>query len=248
MNTDNTSIAGETIDYGPCAFLDEFDPAKVFSSIDRGGRYAFGNQPRIALFNLACLAETLLPLIAGEGGNIDDAVRGAGERLDRFRATFEDAYARTLRQKLGLARDEEGDAALSNDLLERLAASEVDYTRFFRGLSSAAGDASGDATLASLFREPGAFHEWVLRWRARLDHETDDAIAIGERMHRANPAFIPRNHRIEEAIEAAVSGELAPFERLVSVLARPYDDQPEHADLAIPPRPEQRVRATFCGT
>ncbi len=241
MNTDNTSISGETLDFGPCAFLDEYDPRKRFSSIDEGGRYAFMNQPRIAQWNLTRLAETLLPLLADDE---EEAARVATERLNAFGAKFEAAFARVMRAKLGLAKEGPGDFDLAKDLLDRLASSEVDFTLFFRRLS----DPAAHAEVASLFGDPLAFHEWAERWRARLADEGATPDSRAEAMRSANPAFIPRNHRIEEAITAAVRGDLRPFETLVRVLARPFDDQPEAAHLAEPPKPEERVRATFCGT
>lgn len=246
MNTDNTAISGETIDYGPCAFLDEYDPNKTFSSIDHGGRYAFAAQPRIALWNLARFAETLLPLLSDDE---DEAVRVATEQLQRFQPLFAAAHAGVLRSKLGLASEEPGDAALAADLLDRMASSEVDYTLLFRGLCSAAEDASEDSRIASLFHDPEAFHGWSRAWRHRLEREQLEPRARAAAMRRQNPAFIPRNHRIALAIEAAVRrDDFAPFETLVRVLGRPYDDQPEAAHLADAPRPEERVRRTFCGT
>jgi serine/tyrosine/threonine adenylyltransferase len=247
MNTDNTSIAGETIDYGPCAFLDEYDPAKRFSSIDRGGRYAFMNQPRIALWNLTRFAETLLPLVHEDE---DEAARLATERLEAFAAKFDAARNDVFRGKLGLVRPDEDDDALARDLLERLAASRVDYTIFFRRLASAAEDEKADDEIAALFDDPGAFREWAERWRSRLARDPAE-LSRADRaaaMRRVNPAFIPRNHRIEEAITAARADDFAPFETLVRVLSHPFDDQPDAADLALPPRPEERVVATFCGT
>ncbi len=255
MNTDNCSIAGETLDYGPCAFLDEYDPRKVFSSIDRGGRYAFVNQPRIALWNLARLAEALLPLL---GKDEEEGARVATERLGRFPGAFGVAHRAVLRAKLGLstgktADEEEQDGALAADLLERMAAQGVDFTLLFRRLAaSAAGGAEADGPTAALFSDPGAFHDWAAKWRARLARQdvTPDACAAG--MRRVNPAFIPRNHRIEEVIRAAVDhDELGPFERMLDVVTRPYDeraDEPEVARFAEPPRDEERVQATFCGT
>jgi uncharacterized protein YdiU (UPF0061 family) len=246
MNTDNTSISGETIDYGPCAFLDETDPNKRFSSIDHGGRYAFGNQPRIAQWNLLRLAEALLPLLADEE---EDAARIATESVQRFSSTFEGAYGRVFRRKLGLARVEDADLALCADLLDRLTSNAVDFTIFFRKLCACASDPAADADAASLFEDPEAFHGWALAWRRRTGEEAASAEERAAAMRRANPAFIPRNHRVEQAIAAAVrDADFAPFERLASVLARPFDDQPEHADLAEPPAPHERVRATFCGT
>ncbi len=246
MNTDNTSIAGETIDYGPCAFLDEYDPDKKFSSIDHGGRYAFSNQPRIAQWNLARLAEALLPLLADDE---EDAVRLATGRLESFQAIFEPAYARIMRDKLGLEREEEDDLALAGSLLGRMAHGGVDYTVLFRRLCAAAEEPAEDERIAALFPEPGVFLEWSQAWRRRLATETRTPAARAAAMRLVNPAFIPRNHRIAQAIEAAATrDDFEPFETLVRVLARPYDDQPEHAYLAEPPRPEERVQQTFCGT
>jgi uncharacterized protein YdiU (UPF0061 family) len=246
MNTDNCSIAGETIDYGPCAFLDEYNPNKKFSSIDHGGRYAFANQPRIAQWNLARLAETLLPLLADEE---DAAVTLATERLSRFPALFEKAHASVMRQKLGLGREDADDPALAADLLQRMAAHDVDYTLLFRRLCASAADSAEDTTIARMFGEPGVFLEWAERWRRRLGTEDRAPEAIAGAMRQVNPAFIPRNHRVEELIEAASHrGDFDPFETMARVTARPYDDQPEFAHLSEPPRPEERVRQTFCGT
>jgi len=245
MNTDNTAISGETIDYGPCAFLDEFDPDKTFSSIDHGGRYAFSNQPKIALWNLARFAETLLPLIADQEA---DAVRLASERLERFSDSFEAAHARVMRNKLGLASEDAGDTPLVDDLLQRMALNRVDFTIFFRALCACAEDATADARAAALFEDPSAFHGFAERWRRRLELDRLAPEARASRMRLANPAFIPRNHRIEQAITAAVSGNFEPFETLVRVLARPFDEQPDFASLAEPPLVSERVLATFCGT
>jgi protein adenylyltransferase len=246
MNTDNTAISGETLDYGPCAFLDEYDPNKKFSSIDRGGRYAFSNQPRIAEWNMARLAESLLGLLAGDE---EEAIRVAKERLGRFSDLFAAAHLRVLRAKLGLVREEPDDRALAHDLLARLAENHVDFTLFFRRLCASAADPSADADVLSLFDQPDAFRTWAERWRARLATETLPPAARAASMRQTNPAFIARNHRIEEAIEAAVRrDDFGPFEILADVLARPFDDQPERADLAAPPGPEWRDYRTFCGT
>ena len=246
MNTDNTSISGETIDYGPCAFLDEYDPRKRFSSIDRGGRYAFGNQAPIAQWNLARLAEALLPLMADDE---EAAVAAATERLERFPALFGAAYARVMRAKLGLLREDPDDPRLAADLLARMAAGGVDYTVFFRGLCGAAADDADDAGVAALFSDPGAFHEWAAAWRQRLATEATTPAERATAMRRANPALIPRNHRVEEAIEAAVyRDDFGPFETLARAVERPFDDVPEFAHLREPPTPDERVVATFCGT
>jgi len=249
MNTDNTSIAGETIDYGPCAFLDEYDPEKTFSSIDRFGRYAFMNQPRIALWNLTRLAEALLPLFAEDES---ERVRLAQERLARFAGAFEAAYTAVMRRKLGLAeRDDEreGDRALVADLLERMANDRVDYTLFFRRLCDSAESEAADARAAALFANEGAFRSWAELWRERLAHEDVAPSARAAAMRRHNPMFVPRNHRVEEVIAAAVErADLAPFEVLLDVVTRPYDERPELARFAEPPNEDERVHATFCGT
>jgi uncharacterized protein YdiU (UPF0061 family) len=251
MNTDNTSIAGETIDYGPCAFVDEYDPGKKFSSIDSGGRYAFANQPRIALWNLTRLAEALLPLFADDEL---EAARRAKGRLERFPAAFEAAHFAILRAKLGLGvlehEDvEEEDRAIAGELLERLASNKADYTLFFRRLCASAQDVGADVEAAALFANQGAFFGWAERWRARLAREKVDPGARAAAMRRVNPAHIPRNHRVEEMIRAAVAhGDYAPFEALLDAVTRPYDDRADFARFAEPPKPEERVLETFCGT
>lgn len=245
MNTDNTAISGETLDYGPCAFLDEYDPRKRFSSIDHGGRYAFANQPRIAHWNMVRFAEALLPVLADEEA---EAERIATASLQRFPGIFEAAHAGVLRDKLGLSTEEEDDPGLAGDLLERLAANEVDYTLFFRRLCASAADPSADAGVASLFADPAAFHDWAEAWRRRLALEDVTPDARARAMRRVNPAFVPRNHRIEEVIAAAAREDFAPFETMVRVLERPYEEQPGFESWSEAPRPEQRVRATFCGT
>jgi uncharacterized protein YdiU (UPF0061 family) len=245
MNTDNTAISGETIDYGPCAFLDEYHPQKVFSSIDTGGRYAFAHQPRIALWNLARLAEALLPIVDPD---VDRAVALVGERLDAFAPRFEAAHLRVQRAKLGLTLEDPGDPALLEDLYARLAANEVDFTQFFRRLCDAAADPARDAEVASGFADPDAFAAWAVRWRARLAREPGEPAARRAAMRRVNPALVPRNHRVEAIIAAAVDGDFAPFEALARALERPYDDPPAGAGWETPPRREERVQATFCGT
>ncbi len=246
MNTDNTAISGETLDYGPCAFIDDYDPDKTFSSIDHGGRYAFANQPRIALWNVTRLAESLLGLVSEDE---DLAARLVTERLERFESQFESAYLDVMRAKLGLVRADDGDRVLIADLLAELAAHHVDYSVFFRRLAAVAADPLADAAVSSLFEsEPNAFRAWSESWRRRLSNEAATPDARVQAMRRANPAFVPRNHRVEQAIVAAVRGDFEPFETLVRVLGRPYDDQHDVAYLAEPPAPEERVTATFCGT
>jgi uncharacterized protein YdiU (UPF0061 family) len=244
MNTDNMTISGETIDYGPCAFMDTYHPATVFSSIDSQGRYAYGNQPRIAVWNLTRLAETLLPLI---DENQDAAIKQAEESLGTFRLQFEAGYAGGLARKIGLLTTRENDFELTNDLLGRMAQHQVDFTLMFRRLCDVAGGAA-DETVRELFVDPTVFDEWAMKWRARLAEEGGDVAVRVAAMRAANPAYIPRNHRVEEAIVAATAGDFAPFETLAKVLAHPYDDQPEFADYQKPPREDQIVRQTFCGT
>jgi uncharacterized protein YdiU (UPF0061 family) len=243
MNTDNCSIAGETIDYGPCAFMDEYDPAMVFSSIDHGGRYAYGNQPRIAHWNLARLAETLLPLL---GPDEDSAMAAAKESLAAFAPRFQAAYLAGLRRKVGLVTERDGDEALTGDFLKLLEADRVDFTIGFRTLSGAVTD---DAALRTLFAGGTALHAWAARWRSRLSEEPGGADAAAATMRAANPVFIPRNHLVEAALTAAVErADFAPFESLLEVLSRPSDDDPERALYAIGPRADERVSQTFCGT
>ena len=246
MNTDNMTISGETIDYGPCAFLDAYHPGTVFSSIDHAGRYAFGNQPRIALWNLTRLAETLLPLLAEDE---DAAIEQAQRILAGFATRFEAAWEGGLARKIGLAAPGEGDAALAQDLLAAMAENEADFTLTFRRLAEAAAEPAAEAAIRNLFADPAAFDAWAPRWRARLAEQAQPPEARRAAMRAANPAFIPRNHQVERAIAAAVQADdLRPFETLVAVLARPFDDQPGREDFALPPKPEERVLATFCGT
>jgi uncharacterized protein YdiU (UPF0061 family) len=246
MNTDNMSIAGETIDYGPCAFMDNYHPATVYSSIDTQGRYAYGNQPRIAHWNLSRLAGALLPLI---GDDREKAVAMAQETLDAFPVRFGDAYVAGLRRKLGLTEVRDEDADLLQDLLDRMAENDADLTLTFRRLSDAAdGGADADAKVGELFREPAAFTEWVLKWRRRLMAENISPAARAAAMKSVNPAFIPRNHRIQAVIDAAQCGDFTRFEELSAVLSKPYDDQPEYAGYQNPPKPDEVVHRTFCGT
>jgi uncharacterized protein YdiU (UPF0061 family) len=246
MNTDNMAISAETIDYGPCAFLDTFHPATVFSSIDSGGRYAFGNQPRIAHWNLVRLAQSLVALLAGDESA---ALASAREAINTFPPRFEAALFSGLRRKLGFTMEEEGDIVLAGDLLERMSANKVDYTLLFRRLCDAAAGQDGDAAARALFEDPKAFDDWAVTWRARLEREPATAAERSRAMRRVNPAFIPRNHRVEAAIVAAQERlDFAPFEELLSVLAHPFDDQPQYVQYEKPPAPEEVVHQTFCGT
>ncbi|MBC7577177.1 MAG: YdiU family protein [Tardiphaga sp.] len=245
MNTDNSSVSGETIDYGPCAFMDDYDPATVFSSIDEQGRYAYANQPRITLWNLTRFAETLLPLIDPDQKTAIEIAQGL---LAGFSDIFDSAYQAGLRRKLGLFSARPDDALLAQDLLAAMAANQADFTLTFRRLGDAALDPAGDAALRDLFTDPVAFDTWAVKWKARLVLEPGDAIARHQAMQAVNPAFIPRNHRVEAVIQAATAGDYAPFEALLAVLARPFENQPAYAGYADPPLPDQRVMQTFCGT
>ena len=246
MNTDNMSIAGETIDYGPCAFMDIYHLETVYSSIDKLGRYAYGNQPRIAQWNLSRLAETLLPLLAEDE---DVAVKQAQEAIDAFTRRFETAYAAGLSRKLGLLQPRPDDLSLAQDLLERMARNGADFTLTFRRLCDAVANPDSDAAVRSLFTDPSAFDDWAARWRHRLAAERGEPSERRAAMCANNPAFIPRNHLVEEAISAAVNnGDFSPFESLLTVLSFPYDDQLAFGRYAHSPRPDQVVHQTFCGT
>jgi uncharacterized protein YdiU (UPF0061 family) len=243
MNTDNMTVSGETIDFGPCAFMDAYDPATVFSSIDRTGRYAYANQPGIAQWNLARLAETLLGLIHADA---DQAIALATEVIRSFPDRFQAHWLAGMRRKLGLFTQEAGDLDLVQALLAAMHGNGADFTRTFRGLCQAA---LGDAAVRGLFGAPEAFDHWAITWRARLAREPQAAAERAAWMQGANPAFIPRNHRVEQALDAATTRhDFAPFEELMRVLARPYDDQGDAAHYAEPPQPDERVLATFCGT
>jgi uncharacterized protein YdiU (UPF0061 family) len=247
MNTDNMSISGETIDFGPCAFMDSYDPAKVFSSIDEGGRYAVANQPRIGPWNLARLAETLLWLIDGDQARaLELAQASIGSVPDRFDAH----YVAGLRRKLGLFGAEAGDKELAFELLRLMHEQGADFTLAFRKLSDAAEeDSLGEAAFRLLFREPASLDGWLAHWRARLARQSQSFAESAGLMRSSNPAFIPRNHRIEQAIVAAVEQQdFSKFEELTDVLARPFGDQPGNERYADPPLPSERVLATFCGT
>ncbi len=244
MNTDNMTISGETIDYGPCAFMDAYDPATVYSSIDRGGRYAYGNQPHMAQWNLARLAESLLALLDADP---DTAIATATATLESFPERYERYRLDGMRAKLGLAEGAPEDGELSDDLLAIVQAQGVDFTSFFRALSSAArGD---DAPVRALLGEPAAFDAWAERWRARMAAQPSGTAAIADAMDSINPLYIPRNHLVEEALEAATAGALEPFERLVDVLLRPYDERPGLEAYAAPaPAGFGECYQTFCGT
>ncbi|MDR3723355.1 MAG: YdiU family protein [Terracidiphilus sp.] len=249
MNTDNTSISGETIDYGPCAFMEAYDPATVFSSIDHGGRYAYGNQPSAALWNLARLAEALLPVLALEAGSEKVAVAVANDALSAFEPQYQGARMAGLRRKLGLCTEREEDAALAEVLLQRMAVNHADFTLTFRRLCDAAASPDGDAGVRSLFVDPGAFDDWATGWRKRLGQEPEGRKARAEAMRSVNPAVIPRNHLVEAALNAAsLRQDFQPFDELLDAVLQPFAERPGFEKFAIPARPEECVLQTFCGT
>jgi uncharacterized protein YdiU (UPF0061 family) len=239
MNTDNVSIAGETIDYGPCAFMDAYHPETVFSSIDQYGRYAYGKQPEIAGWNLARFGETLLPLMSDDKAV---AIAEANESLATFSGHFARALLTAMRRKLGLFTEQDGDAALAQELLKTLADNGADYTLAFRRLS--------DGTARGLFEEPAAFDTWNAKWRARIAQEPQDEETRRVAMQAVNPLYIPRNHKVEAALATAIQDDnYAPFEELLAVLAKPFEERPQYAAYAAPPSgDEQRNYRTYCGT
>jgi uncharacterized protein YdiU (UPF0061 family) len=246
MNTDNTALSGETIDFGPCAFLDSYDPAKSFSAIDELGRYAYRNQPKIAQWNLARFAETLLPLL---DLSPERAVELANEAISAFPLRFEEHWLAGMRNKLGLASNEDGDFELAQTLLRAMHENGADFTLTFRRLCAAAADEKADANVRILFANPAAYDEWAAMWRSRLAADTLDPTARAHAMRTINPAFIPRNHRVEQALNAAIEyGDLSPFAEMLTVLSRPYEDQAAFADYANVPQADERVFRTFCGT
>jgi uncharacterized protein YdiU (UPF0061 family) len=253
MNTDNMAISGETIDYGPCAFMDHYDPATVFSSIDHRGRYSYGNQSTIAQWNLARLAECLLPLMQGE---TEEKVARATAVLNGFPSQFDAAFLQQMRLKLGLTRPQPDDTELVNDLLQVMRAARADFTLTFRQLADAIDGGTVPALEAATSLEapppPGAASNacrWLDRWRARLALEPMPAADRRAAMRAVNPAFIPRNHRVEAALDAASArNDMAPFNELLALVQRPFDDHPGFEAWLLPPADHERVLATFCGT
>ncbi len=272
MNTDNSSVTGDTIDYGPCAFLDTYDPQKVFSSIDQMRRYSYENQPGIAQWNVANLAQCLLPLMDPDQ---DTALGIAQELVNAFPERYQDEWLGCLRAKLGLHTRRADDQSLATDLLTLMAEGQADFTLSFRALShrvpgvepqvagkASTGTATGtradgdsrttgdsDAPLTDLFDAVEPITQWLARWRQRLDMEPGSASSIAELLLSVNPAVIPRNHQVEAMIVAAAEhGDYAPFNAMVDALARPFEETPENEFLRQAPRPEEEVQHTFCGT
>jgi uncharacterized protein YdiU (UPF0061 family) len=245
MNTDNMAISGETIDYGPCAFMDNYDANTVFSSIDHAGRYAYGNQPVIAQWNLARFAETLLSLIDSDIGK---AAELATAVVKDFMPGFDARLLARMRRKIGLASEQEGDVELVRSLFATMQSAGADFTLTFRHLARCADDPANDASLLDLFANSD-IADWLRRWRERLASEPRNAAERVANMRRVNPAFIPRNHRVEAALEAASThADFAPFLELLIILEHPYDDQSGRGEFERPPPPGKRVYRTYCGT
>ena len=242
MNTDNMAISGETIDYGPCAFLDVHDRRTVFSSIDQGGRYAYGNQPHLAQWNLARLAETLIGLVDADQ---EGAVAALTAVLEAFPNRFQAHFDAGMRAKLGLREDP--DAVLATELLELMEAQRADHTATFRALSTAVRGNTGPARGQFVDALP-AFDAWAARWLERVCAEGGEPEAVAAAMDRVNPAYVPRNHRVEEALTAATAGDLGPFERLMDVLTDPFTERPGLEGYGEPAPPEFGGYQTFCGT
>lgn len=237
MNTDNVALSGETIDYGPCAFMDAFDPATVFSSIDRNGRYAYGNQPQIAQWNLARLAEALLPLLHADE---KQAVELANAAIEGFKTTFEDHWLAGMRAKLGLFTEEAEDRTLIESLLTWMREQKADFTNTFRSLSDAG---------KTMLNDGPAFTTWHAQWQQRLNRQPQSAEEVQERMRAHNPVVIPRNHKVEEALAAASErGDLSVMERLLEVLAKPYEEREGQAEYRAPSGLVPGAYQTFCGT
>ena len=244
MNTDNMTISGETIDYGPCAFVDGYEPNAVFSSIDRDGRYAFGNQPVMARWNLTRLAETLLPLI--DAHDSDNAIRLATNVINTFIERYTDIWLKGMRAKIGLTSAEADDAALINDMFTAMEAEAVDYTLFFRSLADAS--QGRDAATLALFKDRSDIAPWLTKWRDRLLRDPQDQAERMNAMNTTNPIYIPRNHRVEEALQAAEGGDMAPFRNLLGVLSAPFTKR-DGLERFEGPAPEgSGPYKTFCGT
>ena len=243
MNTDNVSISGETIDYGPCAFIDSYAPHAVFSSIDEGGRYAFGNQPNICRWNMLQLASALAEIIAEKG---EEEIERVNALLGDFASRYLDAWIAAMRQKLGLFTEEAADFELVNALFAAMEGQDVDYTLFFRRLADV--PSSGDSGVAGLFNDGQALEPWLARWKDRIARDEASAEQRREAMNAVNPLYIPRNHKVEEALEAAENGDMAPFVKLLDVVTHPYAERDGLDDYAMPAPDDFGRYVTFCGT
>lgn len=242
MNTDNMSVCGETIDYGPCAFMDSFNPQQVYSFIDQTGRYAWANQPRMGQWNLARLANCLLPLLSDDA---KEAHALAQHALNQFKPQNEAAFLQEMAAKLGLLQPTDADEALIGQYLQLLATHQVDYSQSFRLLSQTL---RGDHRLAKAFDNHQQYFDWIDAWQARLKLQNTDFESIAKQMESKNPAIIARNHQVERAIQEANQGDLSHFHRLHRALQTPFHISDENLDLTEPPQPEERIKNTFCGT
>jgi uncharacterized protein YdiU (UPF0061 family) len=246
MNTDNMSVTCETIDYGPCAFMDHYAHDRVYSSIDHQGRYAYNNQPNIGLWNLSRFAECLLPLI---DENTDVAVEKARHSLERFISSYQDHWLSGMRAKLGFRHQREEDRALIEELFAVMADGNADFTLTFYQLSTLDMDASDDDVVRDLFDHAGQIDQWLEKWRQRLRQETGNGDERKAIMKGVNPVYIPRNHQIEAAIRSAEDfDDFSVFHSLHEVLQKPYEFQTGKDDYMLPPQPHEIVRKTFCGT
>lgn len=244
MNTDNMQIAGETIDYGPCAFMDDFHPQKTFSSIDHHGRYSWGNQPNIGQWNLTKLADTLVPLI---DANVDTATKAATGVIMKYNETVSKALFRRFSDKLGLLGDDESQDDIIAATMDAMTMNHVDFTLFYRRLTKIYAGGNDDS-VTELFDDPEAGRELLRQWRDHISADKADYEQRLKIMQENNPVFIPRNHRVAEAISAGEEGDFKPFHRLVKVLSRPFDEQPEFINYENAPKPNEIVHETFCGT
>ena len=244
MNTDNMTISGETIDYGPCAFMNRYSPGTVFSSIDQHGRYAYANQPEILVWNLARLAETLIPFVDPDKNR---AIELLTETIDCIKPLYESHWLAGMKSKIGLSTKGSQDEQLITDLLSTMEEGQADFTLVFRRLAQVLRGESG--AVRNLFKDPGAFDLWVQRWQKRLEQEGVSKEAIAESMNRFNPIYIPRNHKVEEALSAAVEqGDMKPFTKMLNVLSHPFIDIQEEEVYAKPPPQSNIPYRTFCGT
>jgi uncharacterized protein YdiU (UPF0061 family) len=246
MNTDNMAISGETIDYGPCAFMEQYNPRTVFSSIDYSGRYAYSNQPAIAQWNVARLADALVPLIDAD---TNKAVQLATEVIQSFMEAFDSCFLDGMRKKIGLVSAEDGDAPLIRSLLSLMKAAAADFTLTFRKISTCTQTSEGDEAFRQVFSGAAGVDDWLREWRARLVRDPQLATERAASMRRVNPVYIPRNHRVEAALNAASErGDFEPFRRLLAIVQNPFEEQAGAGEFELPAAPEERVCNTFCGT
>jgi serine/tyrosine/threonine adenylyltransferase len=243
MNTDNMTISGETIDYGPCAFMDKYAASTVFSSIDQYGRYAYANQPEILTWNLARLAETLIPHVDTKK---ERAIELLTETIECIQPLYESYWLSGMRSKIGLTTEDILDQELINDLLKLMEAGQADFTLVFRRLSQTL---QGDSdAVRNLFKEPDAFNAWAVRWQKRLEQEDIVAETTAQAMDRVNPIYIPRNHKVEESLAASVNQDMTPFTKLLEVVTQPFDEVEGNEAYAEPAPATNRRYQTFCGT